>query len=61
MTPHYLGAVDAGGQRCIKRENDPARDELEAGIAAKAHIIALLCDGVAATPAAADLPKPSTC
>jgi hypothetical protein len=58
MTPHYLGAVDAGGQRCIKRENDPARDELEAGIAAKAHIIALLCDGVAATPAAADLPKP---
>jgi hypothetical protein len=58
VTPHYLGAVDAAGKRCIEREDDPTRDELNAGIAAKAHIIPLLCDGVDAMPDGATLPKP---
>ena len=58
VTPNYLDAVDAEGHRCIEREDDPARDELEAGIAAKANVIPLLCDGVASMPAAAALPKP---
>ena len=34
-------------------EDDPARAELDAGLAAKAHIIPLLCDGVTALPLAA--------
>lgn len=58
VTPNYLGALDAEGRRCIDREDDPARDELEAGIAAKARIIPLLCDGVAAMPAPTELPSP---
>jgi hypothetical protein len=58
VTPHYLGAVDADGKRCIERRDDPARSELEAGFAAGAHVIPLLCDGVIALPAAADLPGP---
>ncbi len=58
VTPHYLGAVDAAGKRCIEREDDPTRGELNAGIAAKAHIIPLLCDGVDAMPDGATLPKP---
>ena len=58
VTPNYLGAIDAHGQRCIDREDDPARDELQAGITAKAHIIPLLCDGVTEMPSAADLPSP---
>jgi hypothetical protein len=58
VTPNYLGAVDAEGHRCIDRDDDPARDELQAGIAAKAHVIPLLCDGIAAMPAAEALPKP---
>ena len=58
LTPNYLGAVDAAGQRCIDRTDDPARDELGAGLAAKAHIIPLLCDGVTAMPAASELPSP---
>lgn len=57
-TPHYLGGTDAVGQRCIDRADDPARDELEAAIAAKAHIIPLLCDGVTDLPAASELPSP---
>ncbi len=58
VTPNYLGARDADGRRCIEHADDPARDELETAIAAKAQIIPLLCDGVTATPSAADLPKP---
>jgi hypothetical protein len=58
VTPHYLGAVDAGGKRCIEREDDPARAELSAGIAAQAHIVPLLCDGVDAMPSGSTLPKP---
>jgi TIR domain-containing protein len=58
ITPDYLGATDAGGKRCIEREDDPARAELDAGLAAKAHIIPLLCDGVTALPEGASLPQP---
>jgi TIR domain len=58
ITPNYLGATDAEGKRCIEREDDPARDELSSGIAAKAHIIPLLCDGVATMPEADSLPHP---
>jgi TIR domain len=58
VTPHYLTARDPAGQRCIDRDDDPVRDELEAALAAKAHVIPLLCDGVTQTPPAGDLPKP---
>jgi TIR domain len=58
VTPNYLGATDAEGKRCIERDDDPARAELDAALAAKAHIIPLLCDGVAALPEAASLPQP---
>jgi len=58
VTPNYLGGLDDQGGRCIEREDDPARDELGAGIAAGAHIVPLLCDGVEAMPPAAELPKP---
>ncbi len=58
VTPHYLGGTDAAGKPCIARADDPARDELEAAIAAKAHIIPLLCDGVTDMPAASELPSP---
>ena len=58
VTPNYLGAVDAQGQRRIDRADDPARRELGAGFAAKAHVIPLLCDGVEAMPSATELPSP---
>jgi len=58
VTPNYLGARDSAGKRCIDRPDDPIRDELTAAIAANAQVIPLLCDGVAQTPAAADLPPP---
>ncbi len=58
VTPHYLGALDPQGQRCIDRSDDPARDELGVAIAAHAHIVPLLCDGVDALPPASDLPEP---
>lgn len=58
VTPNYLGGLDATGRRCIDRDDDPARDELQIGITAKAHIIPLLCDGVTEMPAASELPAP---
>ncbi len=58
VTPNYLGARDAQGKRCIERSDDPPRDELEAALAANAHVIPLMCDGVTAIPSAAGLPKP---
>jgi hypothetical protein len=58
ITPNYLGALDDKGQRCIERDDDPARDELGLGLAAGAHIVPLLCDGVSAMPPASELPKP---
>ena len=58
VTPNYLDARDSDGKRCIERDDDPVRDELAAAIAANAHVIPLMCDGVAETPAAASLPRP---
>jgi len=58
VTPNYLGARDDDGKRCIDRADDPVRDELAAAIAANAHIIPLMCDGVTETPAASTLPPP---
>jgi hypothetical protein len=58
VTPNYLGARDSAGNRCIDRPDDPIRDELATAIAANARIIPLLCDGVAETPTAAELPPP---
>jgi hypothetical protein len=58
VTPNYLGARDSAGERCIDRADDPVRDELAAAIAASAHVIPLMCDGVAQTPTAAELPPP---
>ena len=58
VTPHYLDARDAAGTRCIEREDDPVRDELAAALAAGAHVIPLMCDGVAQTPPASSLPTP---
>jgi hypothetical protein len=58
VTPNYLGARDSAGRRCIERDDDPPRDELGAALAAGAHIIPLMCDGVMQTPPASDLPAP---
>ena len=58
ITPNYLEARDSAGKRCIERDDDPVRDELEAGLAARAQVIPLLCDGVTTIPPAADLPAP---
>ncbi|MEO8309954.1 MAG: toll/interleukin-1 receptor domain-containing protein [Caldimonas sp.] len=58
VTPNYLGARDNDGERCIDREDDPVRDELAAAVAANAHVIPMMCDGVSETPAAATLPAP---
>jgi TIR domain-containing protein len=58
VTPNYLGAKDERGGRCIERTDDPVRGELADALAANAHIIPLLCDGVAQTPSAAELPAP---
>ncbi len=58
VTPNYLAAHDDAGQRCIDREDDPVRDELATAIAANAHVIPLMCDGVVQTPASSSLPAP---
>ena len=58
VTPNYLGARDSDGKPCIEREDDPVRDELAAALAANAHVIPMLCDGVTETPSAASLPAP---
>ena len=58
VTPSYLGALDASGQRCIDRDDDPVRDELASAVAANAHIIPLMCDGVTQTPPESSLPPP---
>jgi hypothetical protein len=58
VTPNYLAARDSAGNRCIERADDPVRDELEAAVAATAHVIPLMCDGVTQTPPASELPRP---
>lgn len=58
MTPQLLAATDAEGRRRIERADDPVRLELSAALAAEAHVIPVLCDGVDAIPAAQTLPSP---
>lgn len=58
VTPNFLGARDGEGRLCIERADDPTRAELEAGLAANATVMPLLCDGVAAAPSAEGLPPP---
>lgn len=58
VTPQYLDALDAQGRRRIESPDDPVRNELAAALAADAHIIPVLCDGVAQTPDASALPPP---
>jgi hypothetical protein len=58
VTPNYLSARESDGSRCIERADDPVRDELEAALAANAHVIPMMCDGVIQIPSAGDLPKP---
>jgi hypothetical protein len=58
VTPNYLGARDAEGRRHIENAEDPVRTELEAAIAANAHVIPLLCDGVTQTPRRDELSPP---
>lgn len=56
LTPQYLGAQDDSGGRRIDRADDPVRNEFAAAVAAGAHIVPLLCDGVPKLPPADDLP-----
>jgi len=58
VTPNYLGARDSSGARCIDRPDDPVRDELESAVAAGAHVIPLMCDGVTQAPSAKEVPPP---
>lgn len=58
VTPHYLGALDGAGKLCIERDDDPVRDELATAVAANAHVIPLMCDGVTQTPPESSLPPP---
>ena len=58
VTPQYLDALDEQGRRRIESPDDPVRNELAAALAADAHIIPVLCDGVAQTPDASALPPP---
>jgi hypothetical protein len=58
LTPDYLGSIDSSGTPRIEAPHDPVRIELEAGLAAGARILPLLCDGVIALPDATRLPPP---
>ena len=58
VTPNYLGARDDSGGRWIDRPDDPVRDELASAVAAGAHIIPLMCDGVTQTPSRKEVPPP---
>ncbi len=58
LTPQLLAATDQAGELRIAHPNDPVRREVAAALAAGAHLVPLLCDGVPAPPAAAELPAP---
>ena len=58
ITPQYLNAVDASGRRRLEQADDPARTELADALAANAHIVPLMCDGVHGAPPAGELPPP---
>jgi TIR domain len=56
LTPQYIGARDDSGSRRIDHADDPVRSEFAAAVAAGAHIVPLLCDGVEALPPGDTLP-----
>lgn len=58
LTPGVLEARAADGTLRIADPADPVRREVEAALAAKAHLIPVLCDGLQAPPDAAALPPP---
>ncbi|MCB1933011.1 MAG: toll/interleukin-1 receptor domain-containing protein [Candidatus Accumulibacter sp.] len=58
LTPQLLAASDDRGGRRIDDPADPIRREVADALASGAHLIPLLCDGVATPPPAADLPAP---
>ncbi len=58
LTPQLIEAVDAGGHLRIAAPADPVASELRSAMAAGAHVIPLLCDGLAAPPDASLLPEP---
>lgn len=58
LTPQLIEAVDAGGKLRIADPADPVGRELRAALEAGAHVIPLLCDGLAAPPDASRLPEP---
>jgi hypothetical protein len=58
LTPQLLTASDDRGGKRIDDPADPIRREVADALASGAHLIPLLCDGVAAPPPAADLPAP---
>jgi hypothetical protein len=58
LTPQLLAATDQAGELRIAHPDDPVRREVAAALAAGAHLVPLLCDGVPAPPAAAALPAP---
>jgi TIR domain len=58
MTPQLLDARDAAGQLRIADPADPVRRELESALEVGAHVIPVLCDGLAAAPDATQLPAP---
>jgi hypothetical protein len=58
LTPQLIEAVDAAGKLRIADPADPVARELRSAMDAGAHVIPLLCDGLAAPPDASRLPEP---
>ncbi len=58
VTPQLFGARDAQGRLRIELPDDPVRAEFTAALAADAHLIPVLCDGVDALPDSRSLPAP---
>ena len=58
MTPQLLAAIDTQGRLRINDPEDPVRAEFSEALAAGARIIPVLCDGLDAPPASAELPAP---
>lgn len=58
LTPQLIEAVDEGGKLRIADPADPVGRELRSAMEAGAHVIPLLCDGLAAPPDASRLPEP---
>ena len=58
LTPQLLAATDDRGRLRIANPDDPVRREVTAAMAAGAHLVPLLCDGLETPPPAAELPAP---